>query len=194
MNVHSRLTPAVPVQFITQANALHAEITGALLSALDKARELGLILMALKATVPPGQWEAFVTDNLTFKPRAARNYIRIAKEWGRLESGGAATIGGALRLLTGKPDGNEPEPVGPARHAEGEARHAVPLSLSALLTPVALDKGGEKRVVKITVPADVLEALTAIPADGLPANEDARRGEIIRRLLVNYVHETSGKG
>ena len=43
---------AVPANFVRQANTLHAEISGALRSALLKARELGLILTAIKGAVP----------------------------------------------------------------------------------------------------------------------------------------------
>lgn len=183
---------AVPANFVNQANALHAEIAATLRSALDKARELGLILTAIKAAVPPGQWEAWCNDNLTFTNRTARNYMRIAREWPRLEGSGAETVGGALRMLTAGTKGGEPETATPDPHRV-EARKRVS-GAPDLLEPLGKREGVAKATVKVSVHVDALAALEALPGAGLPTNPAARRGELIRRLIENFVSAANVAG
>lgn len=57
---------------------------------LDAVVQIGTRLEELKQLVPQGQWTAYLTDKLGYKPSTAQNYMRIAREFG----GGQVSLSG----------------------------------------------------------------------------------------------------
>lgn len=49
---------------------------------MDSVIQIGTRLEELKQLVPQGQWTAYLTDKLGYKPSTAQNYMRIAREFG----------------------------------------------------------------------------------------------------------------
>lgn len=49
---------------------------------MDSVVQIGTRLEELKQLVPQGQWTAYLTDKLGYKPSTAQNYMRIAREFG----------------------------------------------------------------------------------------------------------------
>ena len=49
---------------------------------MDSVVQIGARLEELKQLVPQGQWTAYLTDKLGYKPSTAQNYMRIAREFG----------------------------------------------------------------------------------------------------------------
>jgi hypothetical protein len=66
-------------------NQLHFEVEDALEQTILKAITIGEILVNQKTNVPHGSWTKWIEDNLTFKPRMARNYIQIYQNKDKLD-------------------------------------------------------------------------------------------------------------
>lgn len=49
---------------------------------LDAVVQIGTRLEEAKQMVPQGEWTAYLTDRLGYKPSTAQNYMRIAREFG----------------------------------------------------------------------------------------------------------------
>lgn len=49
---------------------------------MESVIQIGTRLEELKQLVPQGQWTAYLTDKLGYKPSTAQNYMRIAREFG----------------------------------------------------------------------------------------------------------------
>ena len=49
---------------------------------LDAVVQIGTRLEEAKQLVPQGEWTAYLTDRLGYKPSTAQNYMRIAREFG----------------------------------------------------------------------------------------------------------------
>lgn len=57
---------------------------------LDAVVQIGTRLEEAKQMVPQGEWTAYLTDRLGYKPSTAQNYMRIAREFG----GGQVSLNG----------------------------------------------------------------------------------------------------
>lgn len=57
---------------------------------LDAVVQIGTRLEEAKQMVPQGEWTAYLTDRLGYKPSTAQNYMRIAREFG----GGQVSLSG----------------------------------------------------------------------------------------------------
>lgn len=57
---------------------------------LDTVVQIGTRLEEAKQLVPQGEWTAYLTDKLGYKPSTAQNYMRIAREFG----GGQVSLSG----------------------------------------------------------------------------------------------------
>lgn len=57
---------------------------------LESVIQIGTRLEEAKQMVPSGEWTAYLTDKLGYKPSTAQNYMRIAREFG----GGQVSISG----------------------------------------------------------------------------------------------------
>lgn len=57
---------------------------------LDAVVQIGTRLEEAKRLVPQGEWTAYLTDKLGYKPSTAQNYMRIAREFG----GGQVSLSG----------------------------------------------------------------------------------------------------
>ena len=49
---------------------------------LESVIQIGTRLEEAKQMVPQGEWTAYLTDKLGYKPSTAQNYMRIAREFG----------------------------------------------------------------------------------------------------------------
>lgn len=49
---------------------------------LESVIQIGTRLEEAKQLVPQGEWTAYLTDKLGYKPSTAQNYMRIAREFG----------------------------------------------------------------------------------------------------------------
>lgn len=57
---------------------------------LESVIQIGTRLEEAKQMVPSGEWTAYLTDKLGYKPSTAQNYMRIAREFG----GGQVSLAG----------------------------------------------------------------------------------------------------
>jgi hypothetical protein len=142
----------------TRINHEHQQAEQALRSGLEHARAAGVLLLEAKGKVAHGQWLAWLEANVTFTPRAAQGYMRVAREWGRLEAKAKhvshLTYREALAALAQPSeddtddigdDGDEPDVPGPKRQ---------PVSLSDL--PPALAFFREKELLSDEALAELL--------------------------------------
>ena len=63
---------------------------------LDAVVQIGTRLEEAKQLVPQGEWTAYLTDKLGYKPSTAQNYMRIAREFG----GGQVSLTGKTAALS----------------------------------------------------------------------------------------------
>ena len=66
--------------------AAHAAVAEAQQSAIKRAIEAGLLLIAAKPRVPHGQWSAWLKANCSFSQRTAENYMRAARHRAEIEA------------------------------------------------------------------------------------------------------------
>ena len=76
--------PALPA-VAERINAEHDQAHQAARSAIERAIECGRLLIEAKASVGHGDWLPWIEANLSFGPRQARNYMRIARQSAELE-------------------------------------------------------------------------------------------------------------
>lgn len=65
----------------TEANQLHAEGESLLVAGVLKAKQAGDALNRLVPLLPPGSWQKFAKDNLSFSLATANNYRKMAQRW-----------------------------------------------------------------------------------------------------------------
>jgi hypothetical protein len=79
------ITSMAPDKTLSQlaggANAAHLHVERLAGQALSYANEAGQLLAVAKMSVPHGQFEQWLAENVTFSTRTARAYMRIAKNW-----------------------------------------------------------------------------------------------------------------
>ena len=78
-------------------NALHNEIESLLNQGINKAIERGQLLTAKKAELQHGEFGKWITDNLIFSDRTARNYMRLFENKDKAIT--AANISEAYKML-----------------------------------------------------------------------------------------------
>lgn len=69
-----------------QINAEHAIFRDSLRKGLRHAKQVGDMLLEAKDWVEHGKWTNWVRANCKFSPRTARMYIRISRNWEKLET------------------------------------------------------------------------------------------------------------
>ena len=84
---------------IAEINKLHQELEELATGALDRAIRIGELLSRAKSQVPHGQWLPWLTNNVAFSERTARNYMRVFENRATLKSANVADLGEAYQLL-----------------------------------------------------------------------------------------------
>ena len=74
------------VQIARDANREHDEVVASLSRGLEHARRAGELLNQAKGAVPHGQWAAWLGEHFVGSDRTARLYMRIAREWPKLDA------------------------------------------------------------------------------------------------------------
>ncbi len=95
-------------ELAARINAEHEAAAGAIKRGLGHAMTAGDLLTEAKATVPHGQWAAWLTSNTALSERTAQRYMQLARERSALESKTATvadlTIRGACELIAKPPE------------------------------------------------------------------------------------------
>jgi Protein of unknown function (DUF3102) len=114
-------------------------------TALEHALECGKLLLQAKASVPHGGWLPWVEDNLSFGPRQAQKYMRLADHAAAISnttSESHLTIEGALAAIAEPKAGDMPaiEDALTVLKAHGVRRTVLDelLDLGCVVTPVSL--------------------------------------------------------
>lgn len=95
-----RVQDSAEVSRIQEITALHNEIGGYLKMTLEKAIQIGELLMEQKDSMEHGEFTAWVNANLPFTDRTARNYMRLYKERDKLKTETVSDLTEGYRLLT----------------------------------------------------------------------------------------------
>ena len=166
------------------ANYLHAQIVASLTDALHKSKQLGDLLNGVKASLRHGLFQEWCTGNLNFSTRTAQTYMRVAREWGRLEGSGETNLTGALRRLSeGAPQKRKAtETAHLETHAEPTGADPVDV-LTALVKPTQSDHRTRRG---IAIADDLFEVLATVDLPDLPSDPAKRAPEVVRRLAENY--------
>jgi Protein of unknown function (DUF3102) len=94
-----------------QIEAAHQAAIGAARSAIEHAIECGKLLLQAKAAVPHGQWLGWIESHLSFGPRQAQKYCRLAEHADQVLNANAnsevASIDDALAAMRCACDGGE---------------------------------------------------------------------------------------
>jgi hypothetical protein len=132
-----------------QINHEHAQAEAALRSSLGHARAAGELLAQAKGRCGHGAWLPWLREHVRFSERTAQGYMRIAREWDRLQANpqpvADLTYREALQMLA-RPAGGDGADTVPGRPAYrkplgewGEAdRHATVARWPDLLTSYTL--------------------------------------------------------
>ncbi|WP_397568579.1 DUF3102 domain-containing protein [Schlesneria sp. T3-172] len=73
-------------QLATTANTCHQHFERLASDALDFAYRAGKALQDAKRMLPHGGFEVWVQENVSFSPRTARSYMRIASNWSTIRA------------------------------------------------------------------------------------------------------------
>lgn len=96
--------PSALQDLASRINQEHAAATAAAQTAIGHALNAGRLLLQVKAQLPHGEFLPWLRSNCTVKQRQARAYMRVTRNWRRIESksapGADLTVKGALRLLS----------------------------------------------------------------------------------------------
>lgn len=82
----------VAISLVSECKALHERCLKAGNEAIDYAIQSGAILEKMKANVPHGSWEGFVSQYLPFSTRTAQGYIKLHKDLGSLPKAQRAAL------------------------------------------------------------------------------------------------------
>jgi hypothetical protein len=103
------------------ATVAHDAATLATESFVDRARRVGELLLSAKKEIRHGLWLHWLATNCpTISDQVAQRYMRIAREWPRIEAARNASRGtylpmrGALALISNGDDEDEALPIAPA--------------------------------------------------------------------------------
>jgi hypothetical protein len=80
-----------------QIRAEHDLAQNAFRSALEHARNCGLLLLRAKEQCAHGEWQPWLKAHVHFAERTAQAYMKIAREWERLEAKSATDCGFGIR-------------------------------------------------------------------------------------------------
>lgn len=69
----------------TRINKLHVMVQQDAISAIERARLAGELLIEAKKTVGHGNWLAWLGESITFSAKTASNYMRVARSLPKLE-------------------------------------------------------------------------------------------------------------
>jgi Protein of unknown function (DUF3102) len=106
-NANNSVTITSGQALAAEIEAAHQAATGAARSAVEHAIECGRLLIQAKASVAHGEWLPWIEANLTFGPRQAQKYMRLADRAEALPNAhpdAHLTIDGAMALLAGSRD------------------------------------------------------------------------------------------
>jgi hypothetical protein len=84
---------------IEEIRRLHNEIFNSLKMSLEKAIRVGQLLTEQKENLKHGEFTAWVTSNLSFTDRTARNYMKVYRERNKFKTETVSDLTGAYRLL-----------------------------------------------------------------------------------------------
>ena len=84
---------------VAEINKLHQELQELAVGALDRAIRLGDLLSSTKSRLPHGQWLPWLTNNVAFSDRTARNYMRIFENRVALKSANVSDLGEAYQMV-----------------------------------------------------------------------------------------------
>jgi Protein of unknown function (DUF3102) len=152
-------------------------------TALEHALECGRLLIEAKAQVGHGRWLAWVEEHLSFGPRQATNYLRLAREVPKLSEGNRQRVSDlsmrdALNQLALNARAIRKLPVAKAAEVMDAAE------TEALKNPLARVES-ERRLWRDTASAPDQEKWTIVPAvaDGCALSDE--------RLLAAIEHVIS---
>jgi hypothetical protein len=83
------MTTDISTTLATEINAEHAAALSAVRSGLEHARRAGALLIEAKAALEHGAWLPWLAEQCPrILERTAQGYMRLAREWPRLEAAG----------------------------------------------------------------------------------------------------------
>jgi|JFJP01.1.fsa_nt_gi hypothetical protein len=82
---------------VEKINSLHGDIYSLLKNSIDKAIEIGELLITKKSELPHGEFGQWIKDNLIFTDRTARNYMRVFEN--KDKALGAGNLSEAYKML-----------------------------------------------------------------------------------------------
>ena len=101
---------SIQIDRARQIIALREEVAQHLRTSLEKAIEIGRLLAEQKAALAHGKFGPWVTENLPFSTRTARNYMRVYNERSRLKTETLSDLAGAYKFLSRSPLDADREP------------------------------------------------------------------------------------
>jgi hypothetical protein len=114
-------------EIAAQINAGHQQVQNAIRASLERARDVGQLLIKAKGQCQHGQWLPWLKANVKFSERTAQNYVNVAKRWNEIESKSATVADlsyrNALEFLSA-PESPSTEPVIDAEETAGILRKA----------------------------------------------------------------------
>ena len=161
---HERARPAGPRR---ANNAEHGQAHAAAKTAIENAIECGRLLLEAKSQVAHGEWLPWIEANLSFGPRQAQKYIRLADHAAVLPNancGSHLSINAALELIA-----EAPSCADYIRSALGLLDKIRPLFVAA--------KAGDREALRATI--EHAKRLSALREQGAERAEQAMRRRLI---------------
>lgn len=174
-----------------QINERHGTAVRHAQSAIEAAIECGRLLTAAKTQVPHGEWLPWIEDNLSFAPRQAQKYMRVAQHAAELPNATSKsylTIDRALEALADHRAEESADEIVPASVYLAEQQ---PLGDGEIR--IALDDvlPAPKEARRLQINKSHIERLARYLPD-LPAIEINQRNELVDGWYRLEAHKLAG--
>lgn len=103
----------------TEIEREHTIVLGNLNNALRSALRIGELLNKAKAEIGHGKFTAWITENLPFTERTARNYMRIANRKDEIAAAGVTELSAVYQMIADNRNGLEEGRSESSRRAPG---------------------------------------------------------------------------
>lgn len=99
------MSTSITDQSVAEIRNLHLALAGFVQKSVDTAIRIGELLTAQKCAVGHGGWQRWISENLPFSERTARNYMRLYEQRDRVKTANVADLSVAYNLLAGHQTG-----------------------------------------------------------------------------------------
>jgi len=175
-----------------QVIELHGKVKNGIRFVLDRAIAIGEILCRQKEVLPHGEFTSWITKELPFTDRAARNYMRLYRNKNMLKTENVSVLSDAYKLLaapTTADDNQETDIDNAVKNVKAFVKEIQPQILELYDTDYEFRRGNIEDAfnAKLVTDQDVIESATQF-LEGQKAYDSLIAVALIRAMLLREIY------